>query len=211
MPKSSPRSRRSRSSRGAPPLHASVAELRALAHPLRLRLLERFAEQPRTTKQVAELLGLPPTRLYHHVAALERAGLLVLRKTRPNRGAIEKWYEAAAHQVRASPRTDSTTKGRSARRAVAMTLMEQSRQDLLASIARPGKEPALLLHFVFPARTAAIPAIRQRLVEAIEELEREAAAIDHAHASPDDSTQYWGVTVSFAPTSTHALAERSTK
>ena len=37
--------------------------------------MELFAEAPRTTKQVAELLGEPPTRLYHHVAALERAGL----------------------------------------------------------------------------------------------------------------------------------------
>src|SRR5215470_15863362 len=81
---------------GAPPLHANVAELRALAHPLRLRILELFAEAPRTTKQVADLLGEPPTRLYHHVAALERAGLLKLKETRKNRGTVEKWYEAVA-------------------------------------------------------------------------------------------------------------------
>src|SRR3954468_24369892 len=92
---------------GAPELQANVAELRALAHPLRLRILELFAEAPRTTKQVAEMLGQPPTRLYHHVAALERAGLLVLKETRPNRGVVEKWYEAVARQMQA-PRSSAT-------------------------------------------------------------------------------------------------------
>src|SRR6266496_975035 len=36
-------------------------ELRALAHPLRLRLLEFFADEPRTTMQVAALMSEPPT------------------------------------------------------------------------------------------------------------------------------------------------------
>src|ERR1041385_1212538 len=84
---------------GAPPLEAGVADLRALAHPLRLRIMELFAEMPRTTKQVAELLNQPPTRLYHHVAALERAGLLELRETRKNRGATEKWCGTPAKRL----------------------------------------------------------------------------------------------------------------
>src|SRR5437763_15673776 len=63
-----------------------MEEVRALSHPLRLRLLELFAERPRTTKQAAEVLGEAPTRLYHHVAALEKAGLVRLRETRRKRG-----------------------------------------------------------------------------------------------------------------------------
>src|SRR3954468_19970233 len=98
---------KARRSVGAPLLGRSVADLRALAHPLRLRMMELFAEAPKTTKQVAELLGQPPTRLYHHVAALERAGLLVLKETRPNRGVVEKWYEAVARQMQA-PRSSAT-------------------------------------------------------------------------------------------------------
>src|SRR3954465_12169178 len=94
---------------GAPPLAPSIAEMRALAHPLRLRIMELFAEAPRTTKQVADLLGQPPTRLYHHVAALERAGLITLRETRKNRGTVEKWYEAVA-------RTMGLTQGAAAKR-----------------------------------------------------------------------------------------------
>jgi len=67
-----------------------LEQVRALSHPLRLRLLELFKLQPRTAKQAAEVLGEPPTRLYHHVAALERAGLIRLRETRQNRGTTEK-------------------------------------------------------------------------------------------------------------------------
>src|SRR3982751_5112700 len=75
---------------------AGLEQMRALSHPLRIRLLELFAEKPRTTKQAAEVLGEAPTRLYHHVAALERAGLIRLRETRPVRGAVEKYFEATA-------------------------------------------------------------------------------------------------------------------
>ena len=60
--------------------------------------VELFAEAP-ATKQVAQQLGEPPTKLYHHANALERAGLLRLSKTRQNRGAIEKWYEAASDTI----------------------------------------------------------------------------------------------------------------
>src|ERR1043165_2242008 len=109
-----------RKSAGAPVLHRTVADLRALAPPLRLRMMELFAESPKTTKQVAELLGQPPTRLYHHVAALERAGLLVLTETRQNRGTVEKWYAGVAQQVSGAAAGKSAA-ARGARRALAAT------------------------------------------------------------------------------------------
>lgn len=76
-------------------------QLRALSDPLRLRILEALAGRPRTTKQVAELLEEKPTRLYHHVDALESAGLVRLVHTRPKRGTLEKYYQAAARRFRA--------------------------------------------------------------------------------------------------------------
>src|SRR3954453_6620842 len=77
---------------------AGLEQMRALSHPLRVRLLELFAEGPRTTKQAAEALGESPTKLYHHVAALERAGLVRLRETRQNRGTTEKYFEGTESQ-----------------------------------------------------------------------------------------------------------------
>jgi DNA-binding transcriptional ArsR family regulator len=75
---------------------ADVRQVRAVADPLRLRILEAFRDKSMTTKQVATLLGEKPTRLYHHVELLERAGLIRLVKTRRNRGTVERYYRSVA-------------------------------------------------------------------------------------------------------------------
>jgi DNA-binding transcriptional ArsR family regulator len=77
-----------------------LKQIRALADPLRMRILEALCEE-RTTKQVAELLHEKPTRLYHHVDALERAGLVQLTRTQPKRGTIEKYYRSIARTFEA--------------------------------------------------------------------------------------------------------------
>ena len=77
--------------------------MRALAHPLRLRILEAFAEAPRTTKQVAELLGQPPTRLYHHVDQLLAAGLIRVAREEKRRAVSERYFEAVARRFAVSP------------------------------------------------------------------------------------------------------------
>ena len=192
---------RSRRSAGAPPLDHTVADLRALAHPLRLRMMELFAESPKTTKQVADLLGQPPTRLYHHVAALERAGLLVLKETRQNRGAVEKWYGSVAGQL--APIGGVRQKGpgaRAARRAVAATVLEQARQEVLAMPAG-AKEAALLTRFVIVARPTEIPTIRQWLFETIQRMRTEFEVDDGSVTGAESAYERWAVTLAFAPAS----------
>jgi DNA-binding transcriptional ArsR family regulator len=71
-------------------------QLKAIADPLRRRLLEIFASEPMTTKQAAGLLNEKPTRLYHHVDLLEKTGLIELIKTRQNRGTVERYYRSVA-------------------------------------------------------------------------------------------------------------------
>ena len=75
-------------------------QVKVLADPLRIRILEALLEE-RTTKQVADLLGEKPTKLYHHVDALEKVGLIALSRTRQNRGTVEKYYLAVARTFRA--------------------------------------------------------------------------------------------------------------
>ena len=197
---------RSRRSAGAPPLGRTVADLRALAHPLRLRMMELFAESPKTTKQVAELLDQPPTRLYHHVAALERAGLLVLTERRQNRGAVEKWYAGVAQQIQAGVRQKGDA-GRAARRAVAATVLEQARQELLA-MPFGAKEAALLTRLVVVAPSARIPAIRQWLFDAVQRLRTEFELDDETGDATKAQCERWALTLAFAPVRPPAESRR---
>ena len=199
---------KSRPSVGAPPLGRPVAELRALAHPLRLRMMELFAESPKTTKQVAELLGQPPTRLYHHVAALERAGLLVLKETRQNRGALEKWYGGVGREF--GPSSGVRQKGpkaRAARRAVAATVLEQARQELLA-IPPGAKEAALLTRLVVVVPPTKIPSIRNWLFEALQRMRAEFDVDDESPTGAESACERWAVTLAFAPVSGPARRRR---
>ena len=79
---------------------SSLEQVKVIADPLRVRILETIVLEPRTTKQIAELLGEKPTRLYHHVDALANAGLIRLVDTRPVRGTTEKYYQAVARSFR---------------------------------------------------------------------------------------------------------------
>jgi DNA-binding transcriptional ArsR family regulator len=76
----------------------SLEQIKVFANALRVRLLEAFSDKPRTAKQVADLLGQQPTKLYHHVDALERVGLIKLVKTQKKRGTLEKYYRTVANR-----------------------------------------------------------------------------------------------------------------
>ena len=69
---------------------------RALADPLRLRLLEYLVVRPRSAKELADLVGMRPDRLYHHLSRLEEAGLVTITEYRRlPRGRVERIYAAA--------------------------------------------------------------------------------------------------------------------
>lgn len=78
-------------------------QVKALTHPIRQRLFELLAKEPATSKQLAETLGYKPTRLYHHMATLEDAGLIKLVRTERVRGSTAKYYEAVADSLRIDP------------------------------------------------------------------------------------------------------------
>ena len=73
-----------------------IEQLKAISEPLRARILTELCREEQTTKQVAERLGEKPTKLYHHVEQLEKAGLIRMTRTQPNRGTTEKYYLGVA-------------------------------------------------------------------------------------------------------------------
>jgi DNA-binding transcriptional ArsR family regulator len=69
---------------------------KALADPLRIRLLEWLTEAPRSARQLAGCAGLPADRLYYHLGQLEQAGLIeVAGYRRLDRGKAERIYAPA--------------------------------------------------------------------------------------------------------------------
>ncbi len=162
--------------------------MKVLADPLRIRILELFCEE-RTTKQVAGILDQPPTRLYHHVSALERVGLIRLARTQQRRGAIEKYYLAVAKTFSADPRLFSSSAAAQVKKAtegVAAQVLENTSADLRALIERGDEErgggnlealpqEAILTYLEVRATPKELKAIRDRLKKVIESLSRKGA------------------------------------
>ena len=74
---------------------ATAAEAKALAHPLRMRILRLCLDQALTNKQLAEWLGKDPGTVLHHVRTLVATGFLIPDEVRQGaKGALEKPYRA---------------------------------------------------------------------------------------------------------------------
>jgi len=76
------------------PEQGQRAALRALAHPLRLRILRAAAAEPVSAAALARSLEVSQALASHHVRRLVDAGLLRLVETRPHRGGRERFYES---------------------------------------------------------------------------------------------------------------------
>jgi DNA-binding transcriptional ArsR family regulator len=78
-------------------------QLKALGHPLRLRVLEMLgadSEEQMTNRELAQRLGVDPGHLHFHVKMLLRAGLIERADGGSGR---EKPYRALAKTVRVAP------------------------------------------------------------------------------------------------------------
>src|SRR5213592_4391766 len=80
-------------------------QLKALGHPLRLRVLEMLGAEggePLTNRELAQKLGVDPGHLHFHVKMLLRAGLIELAQDGHGHGR-EKPYRAVARTFRVAP------------------------------------------------------------------------------------------------------------
>ena len=75
--------------------HATVAEARALAHPLRLRIIRLLYDRSLTNRELARALGEHPATVLHHVRTLLRTGFIAADPERRGpRGTVEKPYRS---------------------------------------------------------------------------------------------------------------------
>ena len=111
---------------------ATPAELKALAHPLRLRILRLCLRDSLTNKQLADRLGKDPATTLHHVRTLLRSGFLEAEPPRTGEtGALEKPYRSTNKSWALSiPRSDQVT---AVVASIAATRQSCSLQGLRAS------------------------------------------------------------------------------
>lgn len=158
----------------------SLDQIKVLADPLRVRILEALCQE-RTTKQVADLLGEKPTKLYHHVDALERVGLIELTRTQPNRGTVEKYYLAVARTFRADsraflPEQRETNQQTGALQQMISSFLDTTSAELTAlfdpdqdqDAMKTIEEEGIISFLEIRGSTAQLRAIREKLNEIIQ-------------------------------------------
>ncbi|HET7038147.1 MAG TPA: helix-turn-helix domain-containing protein [Thermomicrobiaceae bacterium] len=167
-------------------------QLKVVADPLRLRLLALLRLAPHTVKELAELLDLPPTRLYYHINQLEAHGLVLVAETRLVSGIVEKRYRAGSARLSIDRVLLAAGTGAAdpALEAMLSAILDGTREGVLrsaqAGLIDPGvespREGGLLLGRrwlrLTPERAARL---YDRLVELVKEFESEEPTSE-AHA-----------------------------
>jgi len=181
----------------------SIEQLKAIADPLRQQLLEQFAIKPATTMQVAVTLGYQPTRLYHHVAKLENAGLIRLVETRPVRGTTEKYYSAVATRIRIDRRAFEDRSAEIANKIASLGVIDSLLANVRREVAdflgqsdhRSGKKSAkerveqevLFVQAEVEADEKTVLKLREKIYRLIDEVE---AITQNGADEPEDIRKY---------------------
>ncbi len=88
----------------------SLDLLAEVTHRVRGLLLRRM-HQPKTVAELADLLDVPVTRLYHHINRLESHGLISVVATRQSGAATERRYRAVSRTFKLDPSLLSAREG----------------------------------------------------------------------------------------------------
>lgn len=181
--------------------------LRIIAHPLRHQILETLTLQPLTVKQIAQKLGLSPSKLYYHVNLLEQHGLVQVAEKRVIANIIERVYQATAPCLTVDPALLSfrTDEGRRNLHATLASSLDAIRDDLLESLearatqlARDADEHPrrmMISRSLSRLDEARAKAYLARLQALIEEFE----AADAEPASGEEALQTYALSVVFYP------------
>lgn len=76
------------------------AQHKALAHPMRHRLLFALGQEPATVSQLAAALATNKGNVAHHLKVLADAGLVTVTATKHVRGGTEIYYRRVAERLR---------------------------------------------------------------------------------------------------------------
>jgi len=110
--------------------------LRAVSDPLRVQIVELLTVENLTVKQVAEKLGLAPSKLYYHFTTLEKLGLIEVAETRMVANMVEKVYHSSADIVDIDPSLFKFSRegGNEPFEMVLSSTIDATRDDIIRSL-----------------------------------------------------------------------------
>jgi len=159
--------------------------LRAVSDPLRMQIVEMLLNEKQTVKQVAQKLGLAPSKLYYHFKALEDLGLIKVVDTRMVSNMQEKTYQSSHGSIEVDPAllTISSAEGQESIMEGVRSTIDLTREDLIRSLqARQyqldqgaEKKPRRIILNRLASRVSEdrIAEFQDRLKELIDEFEKE--------------------------------------
>lgn len=108
-------------------------QIQLLGSETKVAILE-LGLQPVTVSEMAEALGVPRTRLYHHVNLLTKNGLLEVVKTRQVGPVVESQYRAAALSYRTSKRLRASLSAEEAGAAVISVVFGPAKAEFIRAL-----------------------------------------------------------------------------
>lgn len=168
--------------------------VRLLSDPLKLRLLQAFADSAKTTKQVAAELGESITKLYRHVDALHDSGLVEVVDEKQKRGTVERTFRAVARRFEADHSLFSGEPGDEGENA-ARQMLRGSEREILNALARVSDDEdgqAIFMRIRGRASPEKIAELRRTLKEWVQ-------SIPSDDQAPTDDTKEYGGLIAFYP------------
>ena len=160
-----------------------------LLKPARIELMKRL-DEPRTCPELAQSFGDTPQKIYYHIKALEKAGLVEKVGERRVRGVVEGFYQASARAYWLAPHLVSKIGGTQLTQdqislRVLLDLAEEVQDDIgrLGSRSEVGhKVPSLSLsaHIHLPDG--------ERRAEFLQEVQSLFQDLARKYGTPDDVT-----------------------
>lgn len=115
-------------------------QLRAIADPLRSRILEQLVQRPMTMTQLGEVFGETTAKIHYHVRELEKYGFLRLVEKRERGGVLEKYYRAVAREIDISSDLLRTTP-KSELGSTVQDYLDEMKRDFMRAITYGNEHP----------------------------------------------------------------------
>jgi len=168
-------------------------QVRLLSDPLKLRLLQTFAESAKTVKQAAAELGENVTKLYRHVDALLDAGMLVVIEEKQKRGTVQRTLRAVAQRFEADHALFADEHGAAGTEAV-REMLRISEEEILNVLAHTGDDVEEELAILMRVRGSASP---EKIAELRETLKAWLDSIPAGDQAPEHETVEFGGLIAF--------------